>query len=173
MKSDYLGSALRAGAIVGMQEVHGSAVRLRILIDRTGLDYQMFYSFDDGADESIGGVATIFPYLPRVGLDVRKTSEVRARVLRVTASITTGRFQGYTLKHWNIHDHDLSREQVARISTAIKGDLRDMEQGPQRCCVVLVGDINYGENVEVEDPLVQGGGRRAAAVPGGGGHSCG
>ena len=70
-KCDYLGSTLRAGAIIGMQEVHGSAVRLRMLIDRTGLDYQMFYSFDDGANESLGGVATIFPYKLHDGLDVR------------------------------------------------------------------------------------------------------
>ena len=68
-KSEYLGSALRAGAIVGMQEVHGSAVRLRMLIDRTGLDYQMFYSFGDNADESLGSVATIFPFKARPGLD--------------------------------------------------------------------------------------------------------
>ena len=36
---EYLECALRAGTIVGMQEVHGSAARMPALIDHTGLDY--------------------------------------------------------------------------------------------------------------------------------------
>eukprot|EP00959_Pyramimonas_sp_CCMP1952_P141331 2958192-Pyramimonas_sp.AAC.1 len=36
---------------------------------------------------------------------------------------------------------------------------------PKRRCVVIVGGFNYGENAEVEDPLVPGGGRRAASHP--------
>eukprot|EP00959_Pyramimonas_sp_CCMP1952_P202378 4231936-Pyramimonas_sp.AAC.1 len=40
-----------------------------------------------------------------------------------------------------------------------------MELNPRRCCVVVVGDFNYGEHVEVEGPLAPGGGRRAAIHP--------
>eukprot|EP00959_Pyramimonas_sp_CCMP1952_P068052 1420320-Pyramimonas_sp.AAC.1 len=40
-----------------------------------------------------------------------------------------------------------------------------MELDPRWCCVAIVGDFNYGENAEVEGPLVPGGGRRAASHP--------
>eukprot|EP00959_Pyramimonas_sp_CCMP1952_P022317 469716-Pyramimonas_sp.AAC.1 len=84
----------------------------------------------------------------RAGLDLRKTFSIKARVIRVAATITDGPCTGYTLKHWNIHDHDLSREQVRRVAGEIQADLRDMEVDPRRRCAAIVGGFNYGENVE-------------------------
>eukprot|EP00959_Pyramimonas_sp_CCMP1952_P398028 8339803-Pyramimonas_sp.AAC.1 len=52
-----------------MQEVYGLAVRLRALIDRAGIDYQLVHSFGRDDREALGGVATPFP-LSLLGLDL-------------------------------------------------------------------------------------------------------
>ena len=164
-KVEYPKSALRAGAVVGTQEVHGPAARVNALIDRVGLGYQAFASFGDGVNESLGGVAAIFPFAARADLSIHSRVFAQARVARVSSFVISGEREGRRMTRWNVRDRDLPREQVANVAQAIRRDLLDVESNPQQRFAIVAGDFNYGENVEVEGPLAPGGGPSVALHP--------
>eukprot|EP00959_Pyramimonas_sp_CCMP1952_P027726 581803-Pyramimonas_sp.AAC.1 len=49
---------------------------------------------------------------------------------------------GFTLYHWNIHNHGIERGQLLRLQVRVREQLLEVRRAPTTSSVILIGDFN-------------------------------
>ena len=162
LKRQYLMKLKLNSSIVSLQEVRQYALQLREFVNGISDTVTIHSSFcGDTHEERVrGGVAILLPELGRLGghpVHSRSVPLVAGRVLHVI--VDAGDVQ---LDIFNVHNHDLSVEQVSMVVRVIRFAKGFAAADPTKRMVTVNGDFNFSSVEAVALHMPQAAVRRAA-----------
>ena len=159
-KLAVLWKLIHANAVVLLQELHGSATSLALLLDRIADTHFIIYGFthDDNEDggssttsssssssssahshSDSGGVLILICKAAFPSFFVHSSvCIVPGRVLEVALKHPSG----FIFKLWNIHNYGISTDQYRRIRSSIQYDSLQSKAHPLMYFVIVGGDFN-------------------------------
>ena len=136
-KRHLLNEWLNGVDIAGLQEVHGAEEDVRVYFPE--LDRHFRIASSGCESNAAGGVLTLVSR--RLVIEEESfvsKSWVAGRVLRTQFSSS-----GVTGVIWNIHNHDLSQQDLREVSAQMLGDALAAKEDPLHHCVFVLGDFNF------------------------------
>ncbi|CAK0846616.1 unnamed protein product, partial [Prorocentrum cordatum] len=129
--------------VIALQEVHQDHFQLVSFFNSIASGLAIHSSFISDADDGHrrGGVAVVLPPLARQGSTLPMTSSTvlvpgRAMLVRV-------RDDCRTLDIFNVHNHDLSAQQVREVAAAMRVSQRAAADDPDMYTTFVLGDFNF------------------------------
>ncbi|CAK0907827.1 unnamed protein product, partial [Prorocentrum cordatum] len=142
-KLRVLSEHLRRGAVVVIQEVHGSEVKLKQWLDAQPFEYDFRASF---LSARAGGVATLWPRCLHAGqpIQARHILLARGRVMLHDFCHQDSHFQVRLL---NVHNYELPERARQDIGRCWRQAVEWAAQDHQHRLFIAVDDFNIGETV--------------------------
>ena len=146
-KVAHLRNVLARADVVSLQEVHGSALDIRRILNLFHRDWTWHIS--EGDSYGSGGVVTMFRRLvfPH-GTSLSSRVLIAGRVLRSVYASGPHKFI-----FWNVHNQELPTSELCEVDRLIASDTNEAHADPLQKSVWLAGDLNFADALELECSL--------------------